>query len=112
MSEVLQSAGADPVPTLFVFLNLLESEAKRIAELLLAHSQQHTTHSNPAPHMLVRGIRQLLWHDRPPTKVRIIPYRRAADEGLAVKVKSIGALFRYWAMNSSTGLQDAGGEPG
>src|SRR5439155_7794687 len=58
--NLLQPAGADPVRALLVFLDLLEREAKPIAELLLAHAQHHATHAHTAPDMLVDGVGSLL----------------------------------------------------
>src|ERR1041385_7369406 len=57
--NLLQPTGTDPVRALFVFLNLLKSQAERIAELLLAHSQHHPAHADPASDMLVGRVWRL-----------------------------------------------------
>ena len=63
MGNLLQAAGADAVGALLVFLHLLEGEAERVAELLLAHAQHHPTHAHPRAHVLVDRIGRLLSHN-------------------------------------------------
>jgi hypothetical protein len=60
----MQAACADPVGALLVFLDLLEGQAERLAELLLAHADQHAAHAHPATHMPIDGVRRLLGHGR------------------------------------------------
>src|SRR6516225_6036557 len=57
--NLLKTTRADPVGALLVFLNLLESQTERVAELLLAHSQHHPAHANPASDMLVGWVGRL-----------------------------------------------------
>src|SRR5665213_2730520 len=58
----LQPAGADAVGALFVFLHLLKSEPKPVAELLLAHAQHHPPHAHPRPHMSIGRVRNFFSH--------------------------------------------------
>src|ERR1041385_7285470 len=60
--DLLQPARANPVGALFVFLDLLEREAERVAELLLTHAPHHAAHADAAPDMLVDRVRRLLGH--------------------------------------------------
>jgi hypothetical protein len=60
MWDLLQSARADAVRTLLVFLDLLKRQAKCVAEIRLAHCQHHPAHAHPAADVLVDGIWGLL----------------------------------------------------
>jgi hypothetical protein len=60
--DVLQSTRADAIGALLVFLHLLEREAKRVAELPLAHAKHHPPHAHPAANVLVDEIGGLLGH--------------------------------------------------
>ena len=55
MRDVLQAARAHTVRSLLVFLHLLEREAERIAEFLLAHAEHHAPHADAAPDMRRSG---------------------------------------------------------
>src|SRR5450432_3038473 len=56
--DVLEAARADPVRTLFVFLHLLECQAKGIAEFRLAHVEHQSAHAHTSAHILVSRIWQ------------------------------------------------------
>lgn len=56
IGRLLQPASADPVGTFLIFLHLLESEAERIGEFLLAQVKHHATHAQAAADVLVDGI--------------------------------------------------------
>src|SRR6266851_10112089 len=56
MANLLQSARADPVSALLVFLHLLEGDAERIAQPRLTHVQHHTAHTHATANMLVYRI--------------------------------------------------------
>src|SRR5262249_52818729 len=60
--NLLQPARADAIGALFVFLHLLKSQAKSIAELFLTHRQHHATHAHAATDMLIDRIWRLLGH--------------------------------------------------
>src|SRR5580704_6181456 len=62
MRYLLEPARPNAVRAFFVFLYLLESKPKRITKLFLAHTQHHPTHSHPASHMPIDGVRGLLGH--------------------------------------------------
>ena len=62
LGDVLQPAGANPVGSLFVFLDLLESQPQPFAELLLTHSQHQPAHAHTGTDVLVRGIWRLFCH--------------------------------------------------
>lgn len=62
LGDLLKSAGADAVGSLFVFLDLLKCETEGIAELLLTHAQHHPTHAHARTDVLVDRIRCLLGH--------------------------------------------------
>ena len=51
---------ADAVRAFLIFLDLLERDAERIAELRLAHVQHHTAHTQATANMLVYGVGRLL----------------------------------------------------
>jgi len=53
---LLQAASADPIRAFLVFLNLLKRQAKRLAELFLAKTNEHAAHSNPATDMAIDRI--------------------------------------------------------
>jgi hypothetical protein len=53
LGDVLKAPRADPICTLFIFLDLLECQAKGIPEFLLAHAEHHPTHAHAAANMLV-----------------------------------------------------------
>jgi len=54
--NVLQAARANAVRSLLIFLHLLEREPKPVAELLLAHSEHHPAHPDPAAHVFVDKV--------------------------------------------------------
>src|ERR1700738_3502187 len=60
VGDLLQSARADAVRALLVFLDLLKRQAKCAAEIRLAHCQHHPAHAHPAADVLVDGIWGLL----------------------------------------------------
>jgi hypothetical protein len=60
--NLLQPARADAVRALLVLLYLLESHAKSIPELLLAHRKHHSTHAHAIAHMRINWIWRLLGH--------------------------------------------------
>jgi len=53
---VLQAARADAVPSRLVFLHLLERDPEPVGESLLAHSEHHSAHPDPAAHVFVDGV--------------------------------------------------------
>jgi hypothetical protein len=57
---MLQAAGTDPIRPLFVFLDLLKSNAQVFAKLLLAHPKHHPTKTDPTSDMNVYRVRLLL----------------------------------------------------
>lgn len=57
---LLQSAGADPIHAFFVFLDLLECDPERFAELLLAHIHEDSLHPNAIADMSINRIRRLV----------------------------------------------------
>jgi hypothetical protein len=58
MSNVLQTACADSIGTLFIFLHLLEREPKGSAKSSLTHPEHLPAHSHATAHMLVNCIWQ------------------------------------------------------
>ena len=56
LRQIEQSAGANTIDALLVFLDLLERQAELLAELLLAHAKQHTTEPHAASDMDVDRI--------------------------------------------------------
>ena len=58
----MQSARADAISALFVLLHLLKSQAKSIAELLLAHCQPNATRAYAAADMLISWILLFFCH--------------------------------------------------
>src|SRR4029077_20561433 len=70
--NLLQPAGANAVGALFVLLHLLKSQAKSIAELLLAHRQHHATHAYAATDMLINWIWRLLGHHLPSSSISLL----------------------------------------
>ena len=53
----------NPVCPLFVFLHLLERQAKGVSEVRLAHIEHHPAHAHPTAHMLIDRVRRLLAHN-------------------------------------------------
>jgi hypothetical protein len=67
LRNLLQSARAEPVRALLVFLYLLKREAELLAQLLLADAQHHPPHTHPAADVLVERVRGLFgWHQPSP----------------------------------------------
>jgi hypothetical protein len=62
LGNVLQSAGADAVGPLFVFLDLLECQPEGVREIGLAHIEHEPPHAHPAADMPVSGIDSAPWH--------------------------------------------------
>src|SRR6266566_8706028 len=54
--DLLDAAGADPIGTFLVFLNLLEGETQGLAELLLAHSQHDAAHAHATADIFVNRV--------------------------------------------------------
>jgi hypothetical protein len=74
MGDVLQAARPHTVRSLLVFLHLLERNPEPVAELRLAHSEHHPTHSDPAAYVFVDRIGCLsdcLFHDTPELVMRV-----------------------------------------
>src|SRR5207253_3721026 len=61
-AKLLEATGADPVHALFVFLDLLKSEADVGPQLLLRHFQFDAPHSNAAADVDIDGIWRLRRH--------------------------------------------------
>src|SRR3954463_13496737 len=47
--DLLQSAGANSIGALLVFLDLLKRQTEGVAKLLLAHTEHHAAHADTAP---------------------------------------------------------------
>ena len=62
--DVLGSAGADSICTLFVFLHLLECQAKGMPQFLLSHVEHQPAHAHTVAHILVSWVCDLLCHTR------------------------------------------------
>src|SRR3954447_7238179 len=60
IGDRLQSAGADAIHSLFVFLHLLEGHAKRVAQRLLADPEHHSFVADTRSDMPIYRLR-LLW---------------------------------------------------
>jgi len=69
---VLQSAGADAIGALLVFLELLERQAEGVRDIGLAHIKHETPHSQAAADMLVGGIDSFFWHSVPPQVIYVL----------------------------------------
>ena len=54
--DVLQTAGADAIRSLFVFLDLLKRNTKMLAELFLTHSEHHPTQTDTTSDVYVNRI--------------------------------------------------------
>ena len=65
LGDVLQSAGADAVGTVLVFLNLLECQSEGVCNIGLAHIEHKPPHSRAAAYMLIYGIDSAPWHSCP-----------------------------------------------
>ena len=57
LCQIEQPAGADAVDALLVFLHLLERQAELLAELLLAHAEQHAPKANAAADVHIDRVR-------------------------------------------------------
>jgi hypothetical protein len=57
VGDLMQAASADPVGALLVFLDLLERDAERRGELLLAHANQESPHADAAADLPVHRMR-------------------------------------------------------
>src|SRR5262245_61051084 len=55
------------------FLHLLEREAERVPQLLLAHCEHLTPHPHSAANVLVNGVRSLLAHHSTPARDTHLP---------------------------------------
>jgi hypothetical protein len=55
--DVLEAARSNPVCALFVFLHLLECEAKGNREFLLAHFEHQPAHAHMAAHVHISRVR-------------------------------------------------------
>src|SRR3569833_349682 len=62
LGNLLDSARTNAVCALFVFLYLLECEAKSLTELFLAHAQHDTAHPHPAADMFVNRVGRFRRH--------------------------------------------------
>src|SRR5262245_15467955 len=62
LRDVLQTARADAVPSLLIFLHLLKREPEAVAKRPLAHSEHHPTHPDPPAYVLIDGVGDLLDH--------------------------------------------------
>ena len=56
LRKIEQPAGADAVDAFLVLLDLLEGQTELLAELLLAHAEQHAAKAHPAADMNIDGI--------------------------------------------------------
>ena len=56
LRQIEQPAGADAVDAFLVLLDLLEGQAELLAELLLAHAEQHAAKAHPAADMHVDRV--------------------------------------------------------
>ena len=54
--DLEQPSRADPVDAFFVFLHLLEGEPEKIAQLFLAHADQHAPDAHTVSNLRVNGI--------------------------------------------------------
>ncbi len=82
----LQPAGTDTVSSLFVFLYLLESKAKGVAELFLTHAQHHPPHAHTRTHVVTTLRRPYRVRPRPYVDSRTKPFRgllRSANTSVA-----------------------------
>ena len=57
LGDLRKPPGPDPVGAVFVFLHLLERDAKPAGEVALRHARDQSTSSNGLPELNVRGIR-------------------------------------------------------
>jgi hypothetical protein len=62
LGYVLQSAGANAVSSLLIFLNLLERQSKRVRKIGLAHFEHQTAHPHAAADMPVDGVKNASRH--------------------------------------------------
>jgi hypothetical protein len=62
LRNMLQAACADTVCPLFIFLHLLERDAKRIAEIRLGHTKHHAAHAYTFSHVFVSWVCSVPWH--------------------------------------------------
>ena len=75
LRQIEQPAGADAVDALLVLLDLLEGEAELLAELLLAHAEQHAAEADPAADVHIDRIgpsRALLARPRSLDDTRVV----------------------------------------
>jgi hypothetical protein len=70
LGRVLQPACANTICALFVFLNLLERNPKCRSQSTLAHTDEHTPHSQSRTNVVVYRIRYLLHFKMPNVKFR------------------------------------------
>ena len=59
---MLQAARAYAVRSALIFLHLLEREPKAVGELLLAHSEHLSGHSDTAAHVFIDGVGSFFDH--------------------------------------------------
>ena len=59
-----QAARTDPIRAFLVFLDLLERQTQRSAELLLTHVEHHPAHADPGTDMFVNRVWQGLLHEQ------------------------------------------------
>ena len=57
LGDLRQPSGADPVRALFIFLHLLERDAKLAGEIALRHARDQPMSADGLPEFDVRGIR-------------------------------------------------------
>jgi hypothetical protein len=84
IAYLLQSAPANAVDALFVFLDLLECEPERVGERPLSHPQMHASGAYLLPDMHVYRI----W--------RLAPGRHDGHDFGTPRLRSLVAQKRYW----------------
>jgi hypothetical protein len=60
--NLLQAAGADAVYALFIFLQLLERDAERIAYMRLGHAEHQAAHADALSDVRVGRVHSVPWH--------------------------------------------------
>jgi hypothetical protein len=59
---MLQAAGADAVHALFIFLQLLERDSKRIGYIRLGHAEHQAPHAHAQSDVSVSRVWFVPWH--------------------------------------------------
>src|SRR4029450_10084395 len=102
LRDLLQPASADAVRTLLVFLHLLEGQAERFAQFLLAHCKHFPAHAHSAADMSVNGIWSLLgdgvlvgWRLRSARTLRSDHGNQSAERNRVVFATTLRKLKSY-----------------